>query len=129
MADSRFEAITLLIVDDEELVLQVTAMMLEDLGSQIKLAKSGIEAIECLKQNPGKISLALIDFSMPELNGYETFLALRQIQPDLPVVMASGLGCIPEVEELRRKGEIEFLPKPYSEEQLVRIIERVALKS
>lgn len=128
MADSRFGAVTLLIVDDEELVLQVTAMMLEDLGVQIILARSGAEAITQLKQNPGKISLVLIDFSMPELNGYETFLELREVQSDLPVVMASGLGCIPEVEELKRRGEIEFLPKPYSEQQLVQVIERVALK-
>jgi CheY-like chemotaxis protein len=82
----------ILVVDDEELVQSVTGRMLERMGYRVLLANSGPAAIELHRQNRGSISLVLLDWVMPGMNGEETLRALRQTGPDLPVVICTGNG-------------------------------------
>ena len=114
----------ILIVDDEEIVRDVTAMMIEDLGATALGVADGNGAIELFKQHRKDIPCVVVDFSMAGLNGYETCIALRAIDPSVGIVMASGLTVVPEVESMRLAGEIEFLSKPYEDGDLVAAIKR-----
>jgi len=81
---------TVLLVDDEEMVRNLTKNILRGLGYTAITAKNGMEAAEILQNNPAKIHVVLLDLNMPDMNGWETLAALRRIRPDLPVVIASG---------------------------------------
>lgn len=108
----------ILVVDDEDLVREVTAMMIQEHGWRVVTAASGMEALEVVQREAGGVVAAVVDFSMPQWNGYETVLRLLEVQPKLGVIMISGLGVIPEIEQMRREKSMIFLPKPFGDEQL-----------
>lgn len=118
------EAKNLLLVDDEELVREVTAMMLEDIGFTVTTASGGSEALASFEKTPS-ISVAVVDFSMPEMTGYELMCRLRELKPDIGLVMISGLTITPEVQKMYQAGGLEFLSKPFDNDNLVRAIELV----
>ncbi len=80
---------TILVVDDEDLVRKTTRRMLESMGYRVLQASSGSRAIALLEQ-ASSIDLALIDLTMPEMNGEQTFAALRDLDSDLPDLFMSG---------------------------------------
>ncbi|MFN7957134.1 MAG: response regulator [Holophagaceae bacterium] len=79
-----------LLVDDEQSILEVTAKALERLGFQVETAADGKEAVERFSTRPSAFRLALVDLTMPRMDGRECFKALRALRPDLPVVLCSG---------------------------------------
>lgn len=119
---SQLKGRCILIVDDEELLVEMTSMLLEQNGAQVLTACSGKAGVEVFKANQDKIDSLLVDFSMSDLNGYEVFKAVKALKPSLKVVMASGLRSIPEVEQLRKSGEIGFISKPFFESDLLRAL-------
>ena len=109
---------TVLLVEDEEMLRQMADNMLTRLGYQVLPAKDGVEALEIFKKHRQEIRVVLSDLSMPRMNGWETLAALRQIRPDIPVVLASGhdqskvlAGDHPEQPQV-------FLHKPYRKVEL-----------
>lgn len=112
----------ILVVDDEELIREVASMIIEEEGGAVLVAKNGREAVEIFKANQADINCVLMDFSMPEMNGYEAYLAMTQLEPQVKVVIVSGLKVVPEVEKLRREGKIAFLSKPFQPTELVAAI-------
>ncbi len=116
---------TMLLVEDEEPVRQVTTALLEHLGFMVLSAKDGMEAVQMFRQHAGLIQWVLCDLSMPRMNGWETLVAIRQLAPDIPVILASGYS-----EELLNDGDYEerpqaFLCKPYRRTELCRAIESI----
>lgn len=81
---------TVLLVEDEEMVREMAATMLTHLGIKVYAAQDGSTALEVFKDHRDEIHVVLCDLSMPRMNGWETVSALRQIRPDIPVVLASG---------------------------------------
>lgn len=81
---------TVLLVEDEEMMREVTKTMLIRLGLQCVVAKDGIEAVSILTQHLDEVDVVLCDLSMPGMNGWETLSALRRIRPGIPVILASG---------------------------------------
>jgi len=116
---------TVLVVDDEELIRDVSTMMIEDYGGKVIQAANGAAAIEIFKEKQAEIDVVFLDFSMPGINGYETLLEIRKLKPGQPTVMVSGLRLVPEVEELWHKGEVEFLSKPFHESELIKAIHKL----
>jgi CheY-like chemotaxis protein len=100
-----------LIVDDDEDVLQVTADILETLGYRVLTASTGPEALETLRRN-SQISVLLTDIRMPDVGGEGLAGIAETWRPDLRVVLTSGFG--------RPRGNSEFLPKPYRATDLIR---------
>ena len=94
-----------LVVDDDEEVLQVTADILKTLGYRVFKARTGLEAVEQLERNT-EISVLLTDIRMPDIGGEGLAGIATTWRPDIRVVLTSGLG--------RPHGDSEFLPKPYS---------------
>jgi PAS domain S-box-containing protein len=109
---------TVLLIDDEEMIRGMAATMLARMGFKVLSAKDGVEALQIFKNHPNEVDIVLSDLSMPNMDGWETLTALRQIRPDIPVVLASGhdqskvlVGEHPELPQV-------FLHKPYKKLEL-----------
>jgi PAS domain S-box-containing protein len=110
-----------LVVDDEELLRETTRALLESLGYEVVLCSGGHEAVEIYGSCHHKIDVALIDVSMPVMNGWTCLELLKRINPHLEVIMTSGYGrSTPDGLE----HEVDFLAKPYVLEQLAAAVAR-----
>jgi PAS domain S-box-containing protein len=106
-----------LVVDDEPAVRGVAARMLRRLGYDPREAAGGAEAIEQVRAEPRAFALVLLDLDMPGMNGRACLRALRELDPQLPVVLSTGLPTS-ELEDLRDAEHVGLLPKPYVLAQL-----------
>ena len=113
---------TVLIVDDEELMREVTQLIVEEHGAETLLAGDGEEAVKVFEENIDAVKFVFLDFSMPKMNGYEAYVKIKELNPDVGVVFASGLKMTKEVEELRNNNEIEFISKPFHEVELIKAL-------
>ena len=113
-----------LLVDDDQAILELTSVMLSTLGFSVLKAKDGIEALEIFTQHKDAISFVLSDVAMPRMNGWETLLALRQIVPGIPVILASGYSEEQVLEEPQSERPQSFLGKPYGFQALSDAISR-----
>ena len=116
---------TVLLVDDDEIVLDISRTMLTTLGFDVLSASSGREAVEIFQQNTNSIRFVLTDFAMPHLNGLETMAALRQITPDVPVILASGYSEEQVMNNTCLESPQAFLGKPYGLQALKDTIIRI----
>ena len=115
--------LTILIVDDEEMVLTLGRIILERRGYQVRVASSGLEAINLCKTLTTPPACIIVDFTMPEMNGRTTLLEIRKIHPSVPAIVSSGYSD----EEIRLEmGEVRvsgLIHKPYRQESLVAVLE------
>ncbi len=118
---------TVLLVDDEDLILGSTGMLLRHLGCTVLTAGSGSQAVEIYRNNKGAIDLVLLDMIMPGLSGAETFNLLKAIDPDIKVLICSGYSREGEIQELSDMGVLGFLHKPFRIEELNRILQDIQL--
>jgi two-component system, cell cycle sensor histidine kinase and response regulator CckA len=119
----------ILLVDDEANILQIVKATLEKYNYKILTASDGTEALALYAQNPAGISLVLTDMAMPFMDGAATIRALRRLNPNLPVIAASGLSTNEQNSEIQNLAVNAFLPKPYTAEKLLKTISDVLLKS
>jgi CheY-like chemotaxis protein len=103
-----------LLVDDESAILEVAAQALELLGFEVETAVDGRQAIEKFSVRPEAYRVALLDLTMPRMDGRECFQALRRLRPDLPVILCSGFSEQESVKELFGEGLAGFIQKPYT---------------
>lgn len=104
---------TVLFVDDEEMIIDVGRAVLEKLGYEVLTAKSGKEAIEIYKINPKKIDMVILDMVMPETGGGDTYEKLRDINPDIKVLLSSGYSIDGQAGEILSRGCDGFIQKPF----------------
>lgn len=104
---------TILIVDDHETIWDFLIEALQELGYSVLLAENGLDAIEIYSQNPNEIDLVLLDMVMPKAGGHHTFLKLKELDPNVKVLLSSGFVCEDEVRDLLNLGANGFLPKPH----------------
>jgi len=108
----------ILLVDDEKSTIQVEKLMLRQLGYQVVPALSGKEAIELYKEKMVDLDLVALDMIMPEMNGKDTYDALKKINPEVKVLLVSGYSLNKQIEELMEKGCNGFIQKPFDIKQL-----------
>ena len=108
-----------LVVDDEESIRQVAEIALRRAGLEVDAVADGHEAVEAVKRAPERYSAVLLDMTMPRMSGPETFRALREIRPDLPIVLSSGYAEEDTVRRFRGEDLAGFLQKPYRPQALV----------
>ncbi|MBW1939916.1 MAG: response regulator [Deltaproteobacteria bacterium] len=107
---------TLLIADDEEHIIKVVRKMLEKMGYNIMTAGSGREAVAVYRENKDKIDLVLLDMIMPGMDGGKTFDRIKDINPDVKVLLSSGYSLKGEAEKILKRSCIDFIQKPYNME-------------
>jgi CheY-like chemotaxis protein len=105
---------TVLVVDDEELPLKLSARLLTSLGYHVLTASRGRDAIELVRQRGDTIALVVLDLTMPEMSGAATFDQLRAIAPSLKVLLASGYSVEGQAQALLDRGCDGFIQKPFS---------------
>lgn len=115
---------TILLVDDEELVRVMGIRMLERIGFEVIAATDGREAVEIYRERQQQIALVLLDLTMPDLDGEETFRELRRINPQVCVVMSSGYTESEIAPRFAGKRLSGFLQKPYTLDALTESLRR-----
>jgi two-component system, cell cycle sensor histidine kinase and response regulator CckA len=120
---------TVLVVDDEEMIRKMAQMMLESAGYTVLVAENGQEAVSIFRKAADQISAVLLDMTMPVMSGEETLKQLRDIKPDVPVLMSSGFSEVEVLERFQGKAIEGFVQKPYTATHLVNRINRVAAAS
>nr|AGF93289.1 multi-sensor hybrid histidine kinase [uncultured organism] len=116
---------TILLVDDEEMIRDVGREMLEGLGYRVLLADSGRQAVDTMSAHKDEIDLVILDFTMPEMSGAETFRRLQSVAPDLLVLVSSGYSLNDEVQAILQQGAKGFIQKPFNLERLSRKLREI----
>ncbi len=124
--DSQNLPHTVLIIDDEPSVREAAADILEEAGIKILVAADGQAGLALYKENTAVVDLILLDLTMPGLNGEETLHALRQITPNLRIVLSSGYNQIDLSQRLLEQRHTSFLPKPYTAAALIHALQETA---
>jgi signal transduction histidine kinase len=106
-----------LVVDDDPLVAEATANMVDDLGHPVRSALSGAQALERIRED-ASINVVITDFAMPGMNGMELAAQIRRMKPDLPIVLVTGYA------ELQNASHAKMvrLTKPYRQEELAKVL-------
>ena len=113
---------TVLIVDDEEMILNVGKKMLEKMSHKVFAASSGKEAIEVFKEEKDRIDLVVLDMIMPEMGGKETFERIREINPNVKILISSGYSLEENTSEILEQGGSGFIQKPFTMKELAQKI-------
>ena len=104
---------TVLLVEDEELLRTVVQATLEASGYKVYAAVDGREAVDVYKQHQKEISLVLTDMGLPKQTGVDVFQQIKEINPMIKVVLASGFISLDQKSELLKAGANGFIQKPY----------------
>lgn len=109
---------TILLVDDELLVLRSCRRMFSRLGYEVMDAQSGEEAVVLYHDHWQQINLVLLDLIMPSMSGKTTFTKLREMNPEVKVLLSSGYLGDELVDSLIAQGAVGFVKKPFGIQEL-----------
>ncbi|MDX1707279.1 MAG: PAS domain S-box protein, partial [Desulfobacterales bacterium] len=119
---------TLMVVDDEGLVLDVAANMLEKLGYTVLKAQNGTEAVNIFQSHKNEIKMVVLDIIMPDMGGGEVYDKIKTINPDVKVLLSSGYSVDGQAIELLERGCDGFMQKPFTMEELSGKVEQILYK-
>ena len=104
---------TVLLIEDEKMVMRVNRRVLENLGHRVLEASSGKEAIEVVKNFDGQIDIVLLDIKLPDIQGQNLYPILMELRPDLKVIVCSGYSLDGAAKEIMNAGAQAFIQKPF----------------
>src|SRR5437868_4693337 len=113
---------SVLVVDDDPAMLHYTQTLLELDGHRVETAGSGLDAVRRVGQDPPP-DLALLDLLMPGLDGLQTLQQIRQVNPAVKVVILSCVTESRKVVQAIRLGAFDYLSKPFSQNDLQRVLQ------
>ncbi|MBF0559820.1 MAG: PAS domain S-box protein, partial [Nitrospirae bacterium] len=116
---------TILLVDDQDVVIEIGGEMLKALGYNVLSAKSGNEAIELYNKNKEGVHLVILDMILPTVSGGEIYDKLKEINPNVKVILSSGYSIEGEAAKILERGCDGFIQKPFTMEELSRKIYEV----
>jgi PAS domain S-box-containing protein len=116
---------TILMIDDENMVIEVGQLMLEKLGYQVIAVDNGEKAITAFQENFDGIDMVLLDMIMPGMDGGKTFDRIREIKPDIPVLLSSGYALNGQAEKIMQRGCNGFIQKPFHITELSQKIRKI----
>ncbi len=116
---------TILIVDDQDEMINFSKEMVTRSGYTVRTALDGKEAVEAFQKHADEIDCVILDLTMPRMDGIATFKALKQIRPDVKIILSSGYSKKEVAERFTGKGLAGFIQKPYRYQQLRKELERV----
>jgi CheY-like chemotaxis protein len=109
----------ILLVDDETEIAELASEMLTDEGYRVILAHDGFEALKIYQQIGNQIGLVILDFFLPVMDGDAVFDELRELNPEVAVVLSSGFAEQSKLGAMLAQGLKGFIPKPYTAEKLL----------
>ena len=104
---------TILLVDDERMILEVGRQLLEAMGYEVLTAKNGKEAVDIYQAKKNDIDLLILDVIMPEMNGGEVYDKMKEINPNIKVLLSSGYSMEGQATEILERGCEGFIQKPF----------------
>jgi CheY-like chemotaxis protein len=116
---------TVLLVDDEKMIIEVGRRMLEQMGYQVLVAGGGKEAVRVYEEKRDQVDLVVLDMIMPDMGGADTYDALKEINPRIKVLLASGYSINSKAAEILNRGCDGFVQKPFDMTELSRKIRGV----
>jgi two-component system cell cycle sensor histidine kinase/response regulator CckA len=105
---------TILVIEDEEAVIDVSRAMLEHLGFNILEARSGSEALEVARSHDGPIDLALLDIGLPDMDGRKLYPLIKEARPGMKAIVSSGYAIEGPAQEILMAGAEGWIQKPYT---------------
>jgi len=115
-------SITILVVDDEQMMLDLLQKILSREGYQVKTARDGAEALEILSQEPAH--LVLTDIIMPNMDGFELLKEVKDKYPDTGVIVMTGYGDTYALKDALLAGADEYVTKPFRSHEISLVVER-----
>jgi PAS domain S-box-containing protein len=116
---------TVLLVDDEDIIIDVGKELLAILGYTALIARNGTDAIKICQENQDHIDMVILDMIMPEMDGGETYDKLKKVNPDLKVLLSSGYSIHGQAAEILERGCDGFIQKPFDIENISQKIREV----
>jgi two-component system, cell cycle sensor histidine kinase and response regulator CckA len=116
---------TILAVEDEEILLDLVKTLLEGEGYTVLTARDGEEALAIYVENHKEIAAVLSDMGLPMMSGWDLYLKMKEINPGVKVILATGYQTEAVKKELVELGAKDFIGKPYVWEGLVKRIREV----
>ena len=120
--------ITILLVDDEEMVADIGKDLLEKLGYTVLVAAGGAEAIKLFQSHREQIELVILNMIMPDMSGGETFSRMRAIKPNAKILLSSGYSLDSRASAIMKQGCNGFIQKPFNINQLSEKIQGIIAK-
>jgi CheY-like chemotaxis protein len=117
--DLRKTKETVLLIDDDEIVVDVSEMILKNSGYDVVIAKSGKEGIEVYKENHSRIDMVILDMILPDMGGGDTYDRLKKINPGIKVLLASGYDIDYQGRDIMERGCDGFIQKPFNMNELL----------
>ena len=105
---------TVLLADDEDVVVDVGEQLLKKMGYEVLTARSGKQAVEICTKNKDEIDIVILDMIMPDMDGDKTFDMLKEIKPDIKVLLSSGYSINSRSAEILKRGCNGFIQKPFN---------------
>jgi|GEM_PF-3280441 PAS domain S-box-containing protein len=116
---------TIFVIEDEEALLDLVKYQLESNGYTVLTAKDGEAAVSIYYKNAHAISLVLSDLGLPKLGGWEAFLKMKDFNPKIKTIFASGYIAPHQKSEYLKSGVKDFIQKPYSTNEILRKVREV----
>ena len=116
---------TILLVDDEEMIIDVSRAMLKTLGYRIVVARNGQQAVEAVQRMGGDIDLVILDLIMPGMGGGTVFDRIRTMHSAMPVMLSSGYAIDGHAAEIMDRGCNGFIQKPFNLSELSHKVRKV----
>ena len=110
---------TVFLIDDDDMIADVSEMILKNSGYDVVSAKSGKEAIEIYKENHSKIDMVILDMILPDMGGGDTYDRLKEINPGVKVLLASGYDIDYQGRDIIERGCDGFIQKPFNMNELL----------
>ena len=109
---------TVLFIDDEDIIMEVAAELLERMGYKVLKAESGKKAVEVYEENKERIDIVILDMIMPNMSGGDIYDTLKQINPGVKVLLSSGYSINGQATDILNRGCDGFVQKPFKMEEL-----------
>ncbi|MDD5171271.1 MAG: response regulator [Syntrophales bacterium] len=116
---------TILLIDDEETIIEITSEILKFLGYTVLTANGGKDGLNIYDENKSSISLVILDMIMPEMGGEETFKQLKIIDPDVKILLSTGYSMSSQTASMLNQGRNAFIQKPFTVESLSVMIRKI----
>ena len=122
--DTPFGSETILLIDDERVILDVASRILKRLGYTVLVTPDGQEGVRVFAERRHEIALVILDMVMPKLGGREVFRRLKAIDPQVRVLLSSGYSADGDTQAILNEGVLGFVQKPYVMNDLAQAVKR-----